>query len=242
MKIRKKEFMSLKQGSMSVSEYRDKFIQLSRYAPDEVADERKQEHFIKGLNGPLQYALVAHTFPSFQRLLDKALAIEHKRVQLGDLKRKAMSQGQGSSSIHPRYSHPRVHQFAPAEASAQFSNHLRGLHRLVKLPQLAPRRSFHDRVQALLVSSVGRLDIMQMFAHRGLLLPQFRISSRLQDLARDSLLPGLIKSALMLPLTELTLHLVCFTLMLFLQPYYLILVLHIHLCLLNMPTQMRYHY
>jgi hypothetical protein len=43
---------------MSVSEYRDKFIQLSRYAPEEVAeDERKQEHFIEGLNGPLQYAL-----------------------------------------------------------------------------------------------------------------------------------------------------------------------------------------
>jgi hypothetical protein len=92
---------------MSVSEYHDKFIQLSRYAPDEVAeDERKQEHFIEGLNGPLQYALVAHTFPSFQRLLDKALAIEHKRVQLGDLKRKAISQGQGSSSVRPRYSSP----------------------------------------------------------------------------------------------------------------------------------------
>jgi hypothetical protein len=69
MKIKKKEFLSLKQGNMSVSEYRDKFIQLSRYALDEVAeDERKQEHFIEGLNGPLQYALVAHTFPSFQRL------------------------------------------------------------------------------------------------------------------------------------------------------------------------------
>jgi hypothetical protein len=51
MKI-KKEFLSLKQGNMSVSEYRDKFIQLSRYAPDEVADvERKQEHFTKGLMG-----------------------------------------------------------------------------------------------------------------------------------------------------------------------------------------------
>jgi hypothetical protein len=94
MKIKKKEFLSLKQGSMLVSEYRDKFIQLSRYAPDEVAkDERKQEHFIEGLNGPLQYALVAHTFPSIQRLLDKALAIEHKRVQLRDLKRKAISRG-----------------------------------------------------------------------------------------------------------------------------------------------------
>jgi hypothetical protein len=92
---------------MSISEYRDKFIQLSRYAPDEVAeDERKQEHFIQGLNGPLQYALVAHTFPPFQRLLDKALAIEHKRVQLGDLKKKDISQGQGSNSVRPRYSSP----------------------------------------------------------------------------------------------------------------------------------------
>jgi hypothetical protein len=107
MKIKKKEFLSLKQGSMSVREYRDKFIQLSRYAPDEVAeDETKQEHFIEGLNGPLQYALVAHTFPSFQRLLDKALAIEHKHVQLGDLKRKAISQGQGSSSVRLHYGSP----------------------------------------------------------------------------------------------------------------------------------------
>jgi hypothetical protein len=137
--------------------------------------------------------------------------------------------------------HPRVHQFALAEASAQLSTHLRGLHRLVRLPPLAPRRSFQDRVHALLATSVGRLDIMQMFAHRGLLLPQFRISSRLQDLARDSLLTGLIKSVLMLLLMELTLHLVCFTLMLFMQPYYLILVLHIHSCLLNMPTQMNSH-
>jgi hypothetical protein len=80
MKIKKKEFLSLKQRNMSVSECHDIFIQLSRYAPDEVVDdERKKEHFIEGLNGPLQCALVAHTFPSFQRLLDKALAIEHKQ-------------------------------------------------------------------------------------------------------------------------------------------------------------------
>jgi hypothetical protein len=54
MKIKKKEFLALKQGSMSVIEYRDRFIQLSRYAPDEVGeDERKHEHYIEGLNGPL---------------------------------------------------------------------------------------------------------------------------------------------------------------------------------------------
>jgi hypothetical protein len=55
--------------------------------------ESRNTSLIEGLNGPLQYALVAHTFPSFERLLDKALAIEHKRVQLGDLKSKAISQG-----------------------------------------------------------------------------------------------------------------------------------------------------
>jgi hypothetical protein len=52
MKIKKKEFMSLKQGSMSVSEYRDKFIQLSRYAPDEVAeDERNRSTLLKDSMG-----------------------------------------------------------------------------------------------------------------------------------------------------------------------------------------------
>jgi hypothetical protein len=151
MKIKNKEFLSLKQGSMSVSEYHDKFIQLSRYAPDEVAeDERQHEHFIEGLNGPLQYALVAHTFPSFQRLLDKALAIEHKCVQLGDLKRKAISQGQGSSSVRPCYSSP---QGTPVHTGG-------GQRPVQQSPQRTPltrqatptgtRRSFQDRVQALL--------------------------------------------------------------------------------------------
>jgi hypothetical protein len=66
VKIKKKDFLSLKQGNMSVSEYHDKFIHLLRYARDEVADdERKQEHFMEGLVGPLQYQLVSHTFPSF---------------------------------------------------------------------------------------------------------------------------------------------------------------------------------
>jgi hypothetical protein len=41
---------------MSVSEYRDKFIQLSRYAPTDVADDtKKQDHFREGLIGPIKY-------------------------------------------------------------------------------------------------------------------------------------------------------------------------------------------
>jgi hypothetical protein len=54
MKI--KEFLSFRQGSMSVSEYWDKFIQLSRYSPEEVAeDEKKHELFLEEHIGPLQY-------------------------------------------------------------------------------------------------------------------------------------------------------------------------------------------
>ncbi|XP_066324029.1 uncharacterized protein [Miscanthus floridulus] len=46
----KKEFLALKQGSMTVAEYCDKFIQLSRYAPTEVDEDRKrQELFMEGL-------------------------------------------------------------------------------------------------------------------------------------------------------------------------------------------------
>ena len=45
----KKEFLALKEGGMSVTEYRDKFIELSCYAPEDVADdEKKQELLVDG--------------------------------------------------------------------------------------------------------------------------------------------------------------------------------------------------
>jgi hypothetical protein len=88
---------------MSMSEYRDKFIQLSRYAPRDVEDdEKKQELFLEGLIGPLQYQLIPHTFPSFQRLIDKTIAVENKRCGFGE-KRRTANQGQARSSSHPRY-------------------------------------------------------------------------------------------------------------------------------------------
>jgi hypothetical protein len=46
MKLKKKDFLSLTQSNMTVSEYRDKFTQLSCYALEEVdTDEKHQEHF-----------------------------------------------------------------------------------------------------------------------------------------------------------------------------------------------------
>ena len=50
MELKQEEFRSLKQGSMSVAEYRDKFAQLSFYASNDVAeDKEKQRRFLKGI-------------------------------------------------------------------------------------------------------------------------------------------------------------------------------------------------
>lgn len=51
VKIKKKKFISLKQGGRSMSEYRDKFIRLFRYAPKEVTNDEKRELFLEGLIG-----------------------------------------------------------------------------------------------------------------------------------------------------------------------------------------------
>ena len=46
MKLKKKEFLALKQGNMSVVEYHDKFIQLSWYALTKVDDDEKRHEFL----------------------------------------------------------------------------------------------------------------------------------------------------------------------------------------------------
>jgi hypothetical protein len=89
MIVRKEKFLALKQGPLSVSEYRDKFLQLSSYAPEDVnMDAKRQYHFLRGLVDPLHYELMNHTFPTFQHLIDRAIMIERKRREMEDKKRK----------------------------------------------------------------------------------------------------------------------------------------------------------
>jgi hypothetical protein len=56
---------------------------------------------------------MSHTFSSFQKLLDKAIALEHKRVELGE-KRRATNQGLAGSSTCRHYTTP---QSTPARGS-----------------------------------------------------------------------------------------------------------------------------
>ena len=56
MIVRKEEFLALKQGPLSASEYRDKFLQLSRYALEDInTDAKRRNRFLRGLADPLHY-------------------------------------------------------------------------------------------------------------------------------------------------------------------------------------------
>jgi hypothetical protein len=107
MKLKRKEFTDLKQGGMTVNEYLNSFIQLSRYAPDDVSmDEKKQGMFLNGLNDDIQFQLLNTDYADFQHMVDKAVIIESKIKEMEkDGKRKVSFSRQSSrSNVRPRFS------------------------------------------------------------------------------------------------------------------------------------------
>jgi hypothetical protein len=120
MKLKKKEFEDLKQGSMLVSEYVTRFTQLSRYALDNMdTNEKKQDWFLNRLNDGLAYALEARDFVNFQDMVDKALVLENRR---GIMERKRRIQRTGSQGSNTRFrvgSSSRGPAFHPVQQSGQ---------------------------------------------------------------------------------------------------------------------------
>jgi hypothetical protein len=109
MKLKRKEFADLKQGSMTVNEYLNSFIQLSRYAPGDInTDEKKQDVFLSGLNDGIQFQLLNTDYADFQHMVDKVIVIENKiREMEKDGKRKVSFSGQSSwSNVRPRFTQP----------------------------------------------------------------------------------------------------------------------------------------
>jgi hypothetical protein len=109
MKLKRKEFTDLKQGSMTVNECLNSFIQLSRYAPNDInTDEKKQDVFLSGLNDDIQFQLLNTDYADFQHMVDKAIVIENKIKEMEkDGKRQVSFSGQSSgSNVRPRFSQP----------------------------------------------------------------------------------------------------------------------------------------
>jgi hypothetical protein len=96
IELKQEEFRSLRMGSMIVSEYHDKFAQLSRYAPNEVTEDAyKQRIFLKGIYYDLRLQLASNTYPNFQALVNRAIVLDSMRK---DMDRKRSLQGQASRS------------------------------------------------------------------------------------------------------------------------------------------------
>ena len=91
---------------MTVMEYRDLFLQLARYAPAEVTDDReKQEHFMEGLEDYIQYVLLNLRFEDFNHLVGSALNTDRKHLEMEDKKRKIVPVASGSNT-RPRLQPP----------------------------------------------------------------------------------------------------------------------------------------
>jgi hypothetical protein len=109
MKLKNTEFADLKQDSMTVNEYLNSFIQLLRYAPDDInSDEKNQDTFLNGWNDDIQFQLLNMDYADFQHMVDKAIVIKNKIKEMEkDGKRKVSFHGQPSrSNVRPRFSQP----------------------------------------------------------------------------------------------------------------------------------------
>jgi hypothetical protein len=109
MKLKKKESADLKQGSMTMNEYINSFIQLSRYAPDDInTDQNKQDMFLNGLNDKIQFQLLNTDYADFQHVVNKAIVIKNKIKEMEkDGRRKVSFHGQPSgSNVRPHFSQP----------------------------------------------------------------------------------------------------------------------------------------
>lgn len=94
----RQRFESLTQGDLSVDQYAQQFFNLSRFATDLVADERRWcRRFEKGLRPPIRSRLVAFQFRNFAELLKSARTVEDDWETFQKEKESQKSKGAGTS-------------------------------------------------------------------------------------------------------------------------------------------------
>jgi hypothetical protein len=92
---------------MTINEYLNSFIQLSRHTTEDInTDEKKQDMFLEGLNDDIQFQLLNADYADFQHMINKAIVIESKLKEMEkDGKRKIPFPRQSyGSNVRPRFS------------------------------------------------------------------------------------------------------------------------------------------
>lgn len=104
-KLKAQEFIELRMGSMSISEYYSKFIKLSRFAPEIVAtEELKAYRFERGLTTDLQLGLSGETFISLDNIYCRVSHLYFLQVRkdeegkyVGDKRKDGSGHGNGGN-------------------------------------------------------------------------------------------------------------------------------------------------
>src|SRR5438105_2849173 len=114
VKIKLREFMTLKQGSRTIREYVQKINELAHYAPCHVdTDEKKRECFLEGMNPKLRSRL-GRRFEDFNQMVDGAITMEEDlRLHHMEKRKVKFTVGpSGSAPQRPRltYQQPRPQQ------------------------------------------------------------------------------------------------------------------------------------
>ena len=116
VKIKLREFMTLKQGTKTVREYVQKFNELARYAPNQVdTDEKKRECFLEGMSPKLRSRLGRY-FEDFNQMVDDAIAMEED-LRLHHLEKRKTKVAAGFSGNAPQ--RPRMVYQAPSRPAFQ---------------------------------------------------------------------------------------------------------------------------
>jgi hypothetical protein len=107
-----------------VEEYTYQFIELARYAPEEVdKDSKKQKMFKKGLTPELRTLLTPQIYPDFNTLMNMAILTERARAEeKKENKRKFMehkAQQQECSQRQRSFGHPMSRFQAPMQYRTQ---------------------------------------------------------------------------------------------------------------------------
>ncbi|XP_052489777.1 uncharacterized protein LOC128042473 [Gossypium raimondii] len=109
---KRKEFLELKQGKMSVTEYERKFVRLSKYAREFVSTEANMcKRFEDGLNDDIRLSVGVLEIREFVVLVERACKVEDllkekekSKAEAGaqDTKKRQMSKSFQSTSKRPR--------------------------------------------------------------------------------------------------------------------------------------------
>jgi hypothetical protein len=100
-----------------VEEYTHRFMELARYAPEEVNDDdKKQDMFKKGLNPELRTLLTPQIYPDFNTLMNKAILTERaKAEERKDNKRKFL---ESKARQQDRFQKPRNFSYTAPRSQA----------------------------------------------------------------------------------------------------------------------------